>query len=53
LKPRAVVARRIQARECELCGDVFGGKIASARAHTSAFQQIAGKESDVRAHALR
>ena len=36
----------------ELRGDIFGGEIASARAHAAAFEQIARQKLHVRANAL-
>ena len=47
-----VIAGRFQSAERKLRGDVFGGQIAAARADAAAFEQIAGQEFHVRAHAL-
>ena len=47
-----MVAGGFQPVERKLRGDIFGGQIAAARAHTAAFEQIARQEFDVRPHAL-
>src|SRR5262245_2399090 len=51
LKISPVVACGLEAREGELCRDIFAGEIAAARAYAASFQEIVGQEANMRPNA--
>src|SRR5690349_2844785 len=52
LEVRPAIARRFQASQCKLRGDVLGGELVAARARAATFEHVARQKLHMRANAV-